>query len=568
MTIAPQLPVLGTVNDHPTHPKGSSARVLLTSVFGPYAQDDEYGSRKLNPMELYHNQVTREQGAFSLRMFHRSWGIMLIQKNIQAPCTLLDFPTREIFVQELQDNQYDVVGISSIIPNVGKVEEMCRLVRLHRPSAQIIVGGHVSNISDLDTRIDSDHIVRGEGVAWMRRFLGQSPDDPLAHPHILSAFGARSMGLTLSEKPGDIAAAVIPSVGCPIGCDFCATSAMFGGKGKSIHFYPTGDALFEVMCELEEAMNVRSFFAMDENFLLHRRRALRLLELMEKHGKAWAQYIFSSVGVMRSYSIEQLVGLGVSWVWMGIEGGSASYAKLRGTDTYKLVRTLQSHGIRVLGSSIIGFDEHTPDNIDKAIEYAVAHDTEFHQFMLFTPIPGTPLHARMNSEGRLLEPGEFSEADTHGQSKFNYRHTHFRNGEEGEALRRAFQRDFEANGPSITRIVRTMLQGWRRYKNHWDVRIRERYRWECRELPVQYAGVLWAARHWYRKNKPMYARISAILKDLISEFGIRSRIAAPIAGRYIRFMLGRERRRLARGKTYEPQTFRELNAAAFALANT
>src|ERR1035437_10141393 len=64
-----------------THPKGTRARVLLSSVFGPYAQDDEFGSRKINPMELYHNQVTREQGPFSLRMFHRSWGILMIQKN-------------------------------------------------------------------------------------------------------------------------------------------------------------------------------------------------------------------------------------------------------------------------------------------------------------------------------------------------------------------------------------------------------------------------------------------------------------------------------------------------------
>ena len=50
--------------NHPTHPMGSRARVLLTRVFGPYAQDDEYGSRVINQMELYHNQVTRVQGAF------------------------------------------------------------------------------------------------------------------------------------------------------------------------------------------------------------------------------------------------------------------------------------------------------------------------------------------------------------------------------------------------------------------------------------------------------------------------------------------------------------------------
>ena len=78
-----------------THPKGSRARVLLSSVFGPYAQDDEFGSRSINPMELYHNQVTRAQGSFSLRMFHRSWGIMMIQANISAPSTVLDFPSSE-----------------------------------------------------------------------------------------------------------------------------------------------------------------------------------------------------------------------------------------------------------------------------------------------------------------------------------------------------------------------------------------------------------------------------------------------------------------------------------------
>jgi hypothetical protein len=70
---------------HVTVKDPEKPRILFTSVFGPYAQDDEYGSRSINPMELYHNQVTRMQGPFSLRMFHRSWGTMLIQANISAP---------------------------------------------------------------------------------------------------------------------------------------------------------------------------------------------------------------------------------------------------------------------------------------------------------------------------------------------------------------------------------------------------------------------------------------------------------------------------------------------------
>jgi hypothetical protein len=49
------------------HPKGSSARILLSSVFGTYPQEDEFGSRSIKSMELYHNQVTRVQGAYPLQ---------------------------------------------------------------------------------------------------------------------------------------------------------------------------------------------------------------------------------------------------------------------------------------------------------------------------------------------------------------------------------------------------------------------------------------------------------------------------------------------------------------------
>jgi hypothetical protein len=106
------------------------------------------------------------------------------------------------------------------------------------------------------------------------------------------------------------------------------------------------------MCQLEKSMEITSFFVMDENFLLHRRRALRLLQLMERHDKAWALNVFSSANVLRSYSMEQLVSMGISWVWMGLEGKDSRYGKLHGTDAFALVRELQSHGIRVLGSTI------------------------------------------------------------------------------------------------------------------------------------------------------------------------------------------------------------------------
>ena len=545
------------------HPKGARARVLLTSVFGPYARDDEYGSRALNPMELYHNQVTRVQGGFSLRMFHRSWGLMLIQANLDAPTTLLDFPSLERFQEELRNVRYDVVGISAILPNVGKVKLMCELVRRHQPQATIVVGGHVANRPGLRELIDADHVVAGEGVAWFRAFLGEDEAAPVRHPLIVSAFGERTMGVPFGRGSGETAATVIPSVGCPLGCNFCSTSAMFGGKGRFVSFYEGGDELYEVMRGLAHSLGVQSFFVMDENFLLHRKRALQLLERMREDGLAWALYVFSSANALKQYSDDQLVGLGISWVWLGLEGEASAYAKLNGTDTRELVRRLQGLGIRVLGSSIVGLPEHGADNIDRAIDHAVAHDTEFHQFMLYTPVPGTPLYAEHRANGTLLPQEECPDADTHGQLRFNFRHPRIRNGEETEYLLRAFRRDFEVNGPSVTRIARTLLRGYLALKDHPDARVRERIRVETKGLATAYAAALWASERWFaRTNAALAERLRDTRLGIEQAFGWKARLAARLGGPAVLATLWLEDRRLRHGRTYEPPTFYEANAAA------
>jgi biotin synthase-like enzyme len=363
------------------------------------------------------------------------------------------------------------------------------------------------------------------------------------------------MGVNLPSGPGDVAATVIPSVGCPVGCNFCSTSAMFGGKGRSIDFYRTGDELFEVMSGLERDLRARSFFMMDENFLLHRTRALRLLELMRAHGKAWSLYVFSSANVVRSYTMEQIVGLGVAWMWMGLEGQDSKYGKLQGADTRALVRELQSNGICVLGSSIIGMEEHTPDNIDAAIDYAVAHETDFHQFMLYTPIAGTPLWEETRAKGLLTDPECREAADTHGQLRFNYRHAHIPPGAETDYLLRSFQRDFDVNGPSVVRMARTILAGWRRHRHHADPRVRARIRFQSRGLATGFAGALWAARKWFRRNAALAARLDAQLHEIYRECGIRARLVAPLIGPFLHRRLRREAERLAAGWSYEPPTF-------------
>jgi len=537
------------------HPKGIRARVLLTSVFGPYAQDDEFGSRRVNPMELYHNQVTRVQGSFSLRMFHRSWGIMMIQENISAPSTLLDFPSREAFAKELTDHHYEIVGISSIIVNIGKVREMCRMARRLSPGSTIIVGGHVAAIPGVESLIDADHIVCGDGIAWMRGYLGEEVSAPIRHPHIVSGFDIRTMGIKVPAPAGGTAATIIPSVGCPLGCNFCTTSAFFGGKGKFLNFYDTGEELFNVMCEMESSMKVRSFFMMDENFLLHRRRAMELLDRMKAHGKAWALYVFSSANAISKYTMRELVELGVSWIWMGLESPHSGYAKLQGHDTLALCKELRGHGIKVLGSTIVGLEHHTPENIKEEIEHAVSHETDFHQFMLYTPVPGTPLYKEMQEKHLLLD---VDLADIHGQYKFNFKHAAISRDDSNRFLDWAFWRDFQRNGPSLYRICRTTMQGWMRYKSDPDPRIRERFEWEVRSIKTAYSGLLWAMeRQLRRTNNTVSEEIRALRKDIGCEFGVLTRLTACLLGPVLLWTSRREQKQLAGGKTYEPKSIIE-----------
>ncbi len=466
------------------HPKGTRARVLLASVFGPYAQDDEFGSRRaINPMELYHNQVTRAQGAFSLRMFHRSWGIMMIQENISAPCTVLDFPTRADFARELTTNAYDIVGISSIIVNIGKVREMCRLVRKLSPHSVIVVGGHVAAVSAIESVIDADYVMRGEGI------------------------------------------------------------------------FDTGDELFDVMSRMEASLKVQNFFIMDQNFLLHRERAMQLLRRMKQAGKSWGIAVFASANAISKYTAHELVELGVSWVWMGLESLGSRYSKLQGTDTQRLTRELREHGIRVQGSTIIGLEHHTPENIAEEIENAIAHRTDFHQFMLYTPVPGTPLFKEMSEQGRMLEGIDL--ADIHGQYKFNFQHAAISRDDSKRFLDWAFRRDFEENGPSLYRMCRTLLQGWQRYKDYPDARVRERFARETVKLRTAYTAALWAMEKQFRGLSESVSRdIRALRHDVVKEFG-SARIAAIVGGPLLLWTSRREEKRLQGGQTYEPPMFIE-----------
>ncbi len=199
-------------------------KLLLTSVFGPYGVDDDYG-RKESIMEIMHSQVTREQGVFSIRFNQETYAMHLLAENLTVPTVILDFPSQKRFIREIKKG-YDYIGISFVVPNFKKVQRMAELIRQHSPGTKIVLGGHGSSIEDIDKLIPCDFVCRGDGVRFLRELFGVDPDAPVKHPIRDFCFNRRILGVPVSSKMISHGI-ILPGVGCINACGFCCTSHFF-----------------------------------------------------------------------------------------------------------------------------------------------------------------------------------------------------------------------------------------------------------------------------------------------------------------------------------------------------
>lgn len=477
-------------------------RILLSSVFGPYGVDDAYG-RKENLMELFHNQVTRGQGLFSLRFNHHSFGLYLIAENLHARTAVLDFPTEARFIREIKKG-YDYVGISFIVPNFIKARRMAELIRRHAPRSRIVLGGHGTRIPGLEDLIEHDHICPGEGVRWFRELLGEDPDRPLRHPSLPSSQTKRILGLPMRTS----AAVLLPGVGCPNHCRFCATSHFF--DRRYIPFFDSGDALYACCEQIERDTGLTEFFVMDENFLKRPARARRLLELMDQHEKSYRFGIFSSAEAIAELGVEFLTRLGVYFLWIGVESRQEVYAKNRGLDLKAIIRDLRDHGIGVLASGILFLEQHDPQTVWEDIRHLVDMESDFVQFMQLGPLPGTTLFQDYDRQGRLRWDIPYEE--WHGQHRLWFDHPHFSGPESERILRAAFAHDYDTQGSSLLRLCQTAWRGYRRLARYDDVRMRRR-RSELLQIMRDYRPALPALLKYAHND-----RVRALTEDLIRAY--------------------------------------------------
>src|SRR5512141_2900093 len=95
-------------------------RVLLTSVCRPLGE--RYGDAPSVGYELLFGQVTREQGFFSPRANHVQFALEYIAENLDAPTTVLHYPSKRELIRELEKG-YDYVGLPFVLSTFHHMKE-------------------------------------------------------------------------------------------------------------------------------------------------------------------------------------------------------------------------------------------------------------------------------------------------------------------------------------------------------------------------------------------------------------------------------------------------------------
>jgi radical SAM superfamily enzyme YgiQ (UPF0313 family) len=392
---------------------------------------------------------------------------VIVDEHVE-PLTLNDLP--------------DLVVIQVYITNAYRAYKIADHYRSQ--GAFVCLGGlHITSLPD-EAAIHADTIFLGPGEQTFPQFLEDFRAGKPARVY------ASASGRTLERvppirrdliKPGYylVPNSIVVTRGCPQHCDFCYKDAFFQG-GRGFYTQRVDDALAEI-----ERLQGRHLYFLDDHLLGDRRFAESLFDGMKGMRRLF-QGAATVDSILRGDLIERAAEAGLRSIFVGFE--TLTQDNLRrsnkrqnlGRDYKAVADRLHSLGIMINGSFVFGMDDDGEDVFRRTVDWAIDRGITTATFHIQTPYPGTQLHARMMSEGRML---------TRDWSLYDTRHVVYRPAKlKAEALKEGYDwayREFYR----WSAIARASLHhgtlkhqakhlfyaaGWKKFEPLWDMMIRAR----------------------------------------------------------------------------------------------
>ena len=163
-----------------------------------------------------------------------------------------------------------------------------------------------------------------------------------------------------------------------------------------------------VMEELR-LLKPRSVFFYDDIFNADAERMASLLEAMLREGITpdWSAQCHTHLILKRKELLPLMKRSGCFALYLGFESiNPATLREYRKRQTVEeireAIRLLHRHGIMVHGMFVFGADTDDLATFKETVKFALRNRIDTAQFLVLTPVPGTQLFRRLESEGRIL----------------------------------------------------------------------------------------------------------------------------------------------------------------------
>jgi radical SAM superfamily enzyme YgiQ (UPF0313 family) len=204
--------------------------------------------------------------------------------------------------------------------------------------------------------------------------------------------------------------------GCPYGCEFCTVTGFFGDSIRFRTNKSVVDELLMLKARAKKEGGQIAVFFIDDNFAINPKRTKSLLrDIIAANAQVhWIAQI--SANLLRDQELVDLIAeAGGKWVFIGME--SIDVANL--ADVNKgfnkpgeyaaVLQRLADRNVFAITSFMFGMDNDTVGVAERTLDQIRTWPAGLPIFGLITPLPSTPLYARLEKAGRLTRPKHWEE---------------------------------------------------------------------------------------------------------------------------------------------------------------
>jgi radical SAM superfamily enzyme YgiQ (UPF0313 family) len=341
---------------------------------------------------------------------NRGFEVKVIVEEInQPPLNLLNF-------------QADLVCISSITPTTSRALQLGDYYR--QQGIPVVMGGPHPSFLPEESLEHADFVVCGEGdealpelieaLEGRRSFASignlcyhedgvvqKNPWRPFLKD--LDTLPIPDYSLVHGWRPGKQAViSIATSRGCPFGCRFCSVILLFGRQFRY-------NSLDRVIAEIKQnGSQARHIFFCDDNFTADLKRSKRLMQRIISEGLKveWSAQVRAEAAKDPEL-LDLMARSGCYMVFIGMESiNPATLKAFKKSQTVEDIReaviTFHRYGIGVHGMFVFGSEEDTIQVLRDTVDFSHEIDLDSLQYLILTPIVGTPIYEELASQNRLL----------------------------------------------------------------------------------------------------------------------------------------------------------------------